>query len=297
MGALFSTPTATPHETSNLSIQRTSNPPDDMRSLPLASTSIPSPSSSNLNPPSSILSYFSPVPSPMITHTHISPSRTDVLKVRLTLQSLGVPLELIPGILDYARFWTGCRVLSRRRLEVASEWSRPDTARNVSGRDWATGQEDDVLEERERFLRNGGDFTEWGLRDRPGEAWYLISQPVGCFSADSSSIAGHGYSAESTTEQSMAGDPESRHSDDPGPAGSSDSQLVLDLSLKKRKKRRDWVREIVIETFSKDQGWSSGGQQHYGRSSMTNVVIVVNWMKIGSDTCLLYLPALPHSAT
>lgn len=44
-----------------------------------------------------------------------------------------------------------------------------------------------------------------------------------------------------------------------------------------RGERRAWVKEVVVETFSKDQGWSNYAQ-HYGRSGFPFCALVIHQM-------------------
>ncbi|WVQ98232.1 hypothetical protein IAU59_005355 [Kwoniella sp. CBS 9459] len=78
----------------------------------------------------------------------------------------------------------------------------------------------------QRALRNGG-----GLQNREGMVWYLCSSPLGCTGADR--------------------DPNTRH------PRTTEGQ-------EGRERQNAWLRKVVVETFSKDQGWSSADPALYG---------------------------------
>lgn len=89
----------------------------------------------------------------------------------------------------------------------------------VSG--WRTGQEEEV-----------------GLKDEMGEIWYLVSQEVAC-------------------------EDQQRHGPDHRSVGKGERSVSADKKGEGTERDQEeeedgcWVREIVIETLSKDQGWSS----------------------------------------
>ena len=80
-----------------------------------------------------------------------------------------------------------------------------------------------------------------GLDDKPGEVWYLVSPPIGC----------EGWNPKSKDK--------TRVKRNTGPKDDCEhlGHQILDAKV--------WVRRVVLETLSKDQGWSSeSGRRHYG---------------------------------
>ncbi|WWD21664.1 hypothetical protein CI109_106150 [Kwoniella shandongensis] len=177
----------------------------------------PRPSASRLNPnPPSVLSYFLPIPTPVLTHDHLHPTYLEIRLVTRYLTHLGLPPELAPRILDEAGYWAGCRRQSGKQLAVRAMDPRGHVRNGVI---WSTGQEDEVgMEAR---------GPDGGLKGGPGEIWYLVSSPIGCWHQP-------GMTMGSTLPIDPDGD-----------------------------RQRVWVREVVFETLSKDQGWSNF-QSHYG---------------------------------
>jgi hypothetical protein len=133
---------------------------------------------------------------------------------------------LVLRVLDECRYWAGCRNLLKKEIEVVS--AQPGMRRLPRASGWRTGQEEGVE-----------------LRDEIGQIWYLLSEEVGC---ESSPSPGAGTSA----------------------AGAGEGGSKLDVKEAKviegtkeakgegeEEEKGCWLREIVIETLSKDQGWSS----------------------------------------
>lgn len=187
---------------------------DDPASAPPAPaarpTSPPHPSRSSLNPASTRprrtgFSYFLPISTPDLQHSHLNPTLNDIRKTAVLL-STKLPAELVTRILDQAEYWAGCRTLIQKDLVVAAGTPSPRHAQVQ----WKTGQE-------------RGDLA--GLQDGPeGEVWYLASEPLGC---DETAAAG-------------------------APADEDEGTRARDGVRPKC-----WLRNMVIETLSKDQGWSS----------------------------------------
>jgi hypothetical protein len=129
----------------------------------------------------------------------------------------------------------------KREIEVVS--AHPGMRRLPRASGWKTGQEEGVE-----------------LRDEIGQIWYLLSEEVGC-------------------ERSQS------HATGTTPAGPEVGGTKLDV--KKAEKEDEageeeeeeeekgcWLREIVIETLSKDQGWSSAVTANpalYGMPSYTSL--------------------------
>jgi hypothetical protein len=127
----------------------------------------------------------------------------------------------------------------KKEIEVVSAQPGMRRLPRVSG--WRTGQEEGV-----------------GLKDEIGQIWYLLSEEVGCESSRS-------------------------HATGSAAAGPDTVGTKMDVKVAKREEGSEdeeeeseekgcWLREIVIETLSKDQGWSSAVTANpalYGMLSMT----------------------------
>jgi hypothetical protein len=130
--------------------------------------------------------------------------------------------------------------LLKKEIEVVSAQPGMRRLPRVSG--WRTGQEEGVV-----------------LDDEIGQIWYLLSEEVGCESSQSH-----------VTGSATAG---------PDTGGTKlDVKVAKEEEEPKDEKRETadekgcWLREIVIETLSKDQGWSSAVTANpalYGMLSIT----------------------------
>lgn len=187
----------------------------------------PPPSQSTLGR-QNFLSYFLPITTPDITHEHSPPTTSDIAEITSILTSLRLPPELVPKILDEAEFWTPCRRLSRKHVTVIDHATGP---RDLPG-SWKCGQEEELVEERE--------VEGSGLKDRKGEVWLLVSPKIGCTLQERSSTSPEGPSRETQVPVDGIGD------SGQGSEG------------------KGWSRMVVVETLSKDQGWSSRNPGHYG---------------------------------
>lgn len=74
-------------------------------------------------------------------------------------------------------------------------------------------------------------MEESGLKDRKGAVWYLCSSPIGC-------------------------DPCGQDAED------VENEKKRDADVEKNPV--SWIREIVVETFSRDQGWSDNAKNYGG---------------------------------
>ena len=112
----------------------------------------------------------------------------------------------------------------KKEIEVVS--AQPGMRRLPRASGWRTGQEEGIV-----------------LNDEIGQIWYLLSEEVGCESSPS-------------------------HAKGTAPAGPIVGGSELDVKERRREEEKAvdeeekeekgcWLREIVIETLSKDQGWSS----------------------------------------
>ena len=112
------------------------------------------------------------------------------------------------------------------RLTSRKSLSVPsDVMPRESPTSWSNGQEEQLQWEME--------VEGTGLKDRKGEVWYLVSPPIGC------------------TGQ---------------PTSTQDEEIKM-VTFDKgvcREGGQGWLRRVVLETVSKDQGWSSGQAEHYG---------------------------------
>jgi hypothetical protein len=161
------------------------------------------------------LSYFVPMPSPELIHSHSRPTGPATINAVVTLLTWrGLPVELAQRIVDQAQYWTKCTRTNKRACTVVARMAPPRQSSGGQLETWTSGQEDEVKED---MAMEGS-----GLRDRTGEVWYLCSSPVGC-----------------PLRQRNGGE----EKDEMGASS--------------------WIRQVAVETFSRDQGWSDNAA-HYG---------------------------------
>lgn len=117
-----------------------------------------------------------------------------------------------------------------------------------AGSAWRNGQEEEMSE-----------MGMEGLKDGDGNVWVLVSGPVGCREGEGEEEDGEGIGTGKRGEMSIT----SKR----GVAGSSgdDADGEIGGYSGDDKQEGSWLREIVIETLSKDQGWSSTDPAAYGR--------------------------------
>jgi hypothetical protein len=203
-----------------------SSPANDVLqpSDPPPPSSPPHPSRSELNPtrprPRNALSYFLSAPSSDLIHSHYHPTINDINKT-IQILSCKLPPELVLRVIDESRYWAGCRNLLKKEIEVVS--AQPGMRRLPRASGWRTGQEEGVE-----------------LADEIGQIWYLLSEEVGCESSPSPPT---GSAAAGTSEESGK--------------QSVTVKKKLEEGDEDEEEKGCWLREIVIETLSKDQGWSS----------------------------------------
>ncbi|WWC68133.1 uncharacterized protein I206_102056 [Kwoniella pini CBS 10737] len=193
----------------------------------------PRPTESPLNPTpasSGILSYFYNPTKPSVTHHHLHPSSIEIICVTKYLNHLGLPIELVPRVLDFAEYWTSCRRMNNKQILVDSIRHRGHLPGGEGP--WSAGQTDEITTS-SRVNRDGG------LKCTRGNVWYLISSPIGCISP-----------LKSNQEITPIKSNECNESN----------------SIRKPQESYDnvWIRRCIIETLSKDQGWSTSSTEHYG---------------------------------
>jgi len=221
MGAWLST-TQDPHQQSV-----PTNTGQIATDVPARTSSPPHPSRSTFTQtrprPRTALSYFLPNPTPELQHSHSEPTLESIHQTTEIL-STKLPPELVSRILDEGRYWAGNRVLLKKELDVAA--ALPHSTRIPRESGWKNGQEEGVE-----------------LKDGAGEVWYLLSEAVG-----SESIQETGSSSSATE----GGYPRF------GTGGLDPSEEGGESEEEEEEAEEGcWLREIVIETLSKDQGWSS----------------------------------------
>ncbi|KLT39377.1 hypothetical protein CC85DRAFT_288634 [Cutaneotrichosporon oleaginosum] len=217
-------------------------------------------------PRSGVAAYFLPAPSAQLTHDHPRSAATAAAIEAHLLDRL--PPDIVQRILDMAGMWVVCRRTNRRPLVVQAGGAEPH---GVRGADWSTGQEGEVH----------------SLRDGPGDVWYLVSAPVGCISdeqeragreredweaLDGPTVLGHERAAwiaasrKQRLERSAPGEDEDRIGE-----GEEEERGEEDKS----DRPTWWLRRIVLETFSRDQGWTVN-DDHYG-----TYVWSYSWFELG----------------
>jgi hypothetical protein len=116
---------------------------------------------------------------------------------------------------------------------------------------WTSGQEDE--------LRSELQVEDGGLKDHDGEVWYLCSAPLGCVARDVELPEDvEGYTDGSSRKEK--GEERIEEEERAGQGGGEDNAETSSGW---------WAREIVVETLSRDQGWSSGDPRCYGGSECT----------------------------
>ncbi|WVQ79882.1 hypothetical protein IAT38_001982 [Cryptococcus sp. DSM 104549] len=203
------------------STQSSVNPPPATNSSRASTHRNPRPSGGG------ILSYFDFSSQPTHTHSHSSPTNRDIRLTSFYLVRAGLLPELIPRILDEARYWAGCSMKSRREIQVLA---RSKVAFVRGSGTWGSGPNEPP---------QLGECP--GLRSRDGEIYYMASAPVGC---------------EALLEPGEVID--GREENVPGSSAVADNGRV-DTG----RRRRAWARKVVVETVSHDQGWSNFNQ-YYG---------------------------------
>jgi hypothetical protein len=135
--------------------------------------------------------------------------------------------------MDEARYWAGCRNLLTKNLEVKAAEVSPRRG------GWLNGQE------------NWVDRDE--VKEGEGEVWYLLSEPLGCdresgesARLSSTAVKAPGPKIEAFMHQEGVKEGEEEKS---GPQQEEEEPGC-------------WAREIIIETLSKDQGWSTAVSHH-----------------------------------
>jgi len=119
----------------------------------------------------------------------------------------------------------------KKEIEVVS--AQPGMRRLPRASGWKTGQEEGVE-----------------LRDEIGQIWYLLSGEVGC---ESSSSHVTGTVPARPEEGGTKPDVKYAKETEGGEEEKDDGE---------EEEKGCWLREIVIETLSKDQGWSSAVTAH-----------------------------------
>lgn len=201
----------------------------DILDTPARPTSPAHPSRSNLNPATptrSGISYFLPISTPDLQHSHLSPT-LDNTRTISELLTKKLPPELVVRVLDEAKLWAGCRTLIQKDLTVVAGAPTP----RAPPMGWKSGQE--------RHL---------GLEDlkdeRDGEVWYLASEPIGCDESSPSTAGPNRSRGILSSEKQEAEENKTMYSGDE------------DIEDEGEARSKCWLRGMVIETLSKDQGWS-----------------------------------------
>lgn len=236
-------------------------------------------------PLSSMAAYFHSPPSTLLTHDHPMPAcEGGAVEAALAAR---LPPDIVQRILDLAGVWTACRRTNRRLLVVQAGGAEPHGRR---GSDWRTGQEEEVTAE----IAAGQ-----GLEDGPGNVWYLVSAAVGCISG--SQAGGREREDWEATDGPavlgaeraawMAASREARLAATGGGEGGGGEEeegegaLTAEEVEKERgdkidgeeggrgaesrpspaqeSRQRWWLRKVVLETYSRDQGWTVN-DDHYG---------------------------------
>jgi len=175
-----------------------------------------------------------------------------------------LPPELVPRILDHAEQWAVCTREMRRFVKI-SAGALPPRQRFGPGASWDNGQEG---EEGIAQALNLGE--EGGLKEGDGTCWILVSEPVGCVEKRHAEKIRAGMerdkaekAGEKVEQRSEAGESEDDTWEKVRRVGSDG--LSEGEGEQEEPKAKGWLRRVKIHTLSRDQGWSSSGQQFYGQ--------------------------------
>jgi hypothetical protein len=238
---------------------------------PLHTTTPASPSSSPLNLPSSSPSaatatgasslinpfaLFVTVDTPHFKHHHLSTLHAQIKEISEIL-AIKVPPELVPRILEEARVWHGCRTMCTREVCVVA--GRPSPRRAALHREvWVNGQEEEMAEVE-------------GLKDKEGNVWVLVSGKIGCKEGEEEEEREGDESLQAGVERLAIREPAHQTTlqlDAKPEVLGPEAGEQIEEGEEEPREEGSWLREIIIETLSKDQGWSTGeaAQTYYGRS-------------------------------
>ncbi|ORX34069.1 hypothetical protein BD324DRAFT_195136 [Kockovaella imperatae] len=205
-------------------------------------------SDASTQPPTAANAVQAPVPTPSLPSIARSLFPPKFVSAVSDLLYNRLPPELIPLILEYAAYYSESNVSLARNVALAAGARNPRVRPGLGGQ-WRNGQELDLQEEI--------DVEDAGLTDEPGALWYLVSQPIG-------------YRQEE--DRLRAEDPP------------SDLELVSDSSGGDAGgASKSWIRKIVVHTMSKDQGWSSSSQEHYGTYEQSYTWFELSLLRNGKD--------------
>ena len=219
-------------------------------------------------PLTSMLSYFLPISTPDLSHTHEHPTPSDHRLSALYLTHLHLPGDLVLRVLDDAEHWSVCTREMKRQVRVVAGAQPPRRAVHIGAR-WLNGQEDeDGIRE---IVDLGG---EGGLKEAEGDCWILCSGEIGCvekwdpvLDRLEKEVEGRGNpeaekgAAAGTSEHAHAGGTVDEVYTEAvvGPGDAESSEAPSD-----QHGRKGWLRQVKITTDSKDQGWSTSNTEAYG---------------------------------
>lgn len=186
------------------------------------------------------LSYFIPMSTPTLTHTHTRPSGPASINAVISiLTSKGLPPELVQRIMEDARYWSKCVRSNKKACTIVAGMEPPRQQRGGQLERWVSGQEEEMMGEMT--------MTNSGLKDDCGKVWYLCSGPIGC----------------SPTRPKVL----------------EEKAIRLDEAESEERAAQVWLRQVVVETSSKDQGWTDH-MQYYGKSplSRSNICLISAWL-------------------
>lgn len=112
----------------------------------------------------------------------------------------------------------------------------------VNNQNWKNGQEGEL-----------GEME--GLKDTDGNIWVLVSGPIGCREGE-----------EEPAEEVSVVAPPSLEKGKAVEVAKGDESAADEEDHEEEHEEGSWLREVVIETLSKDQGWSSTDPAAYGES-------------------------------
>ena len=246
------------------------------------------------------VSYF--IPKPLFTddsHKHFEsgeiPSPAYIEETSQILIDKGIPPELIPRILEEAQYWSVCYRKCVRPMVVKAQKLGTRLTENVG----TSGTSPKVcsLCGQEHSLKDEIEMEGSGLKDKDGECWYLVTEPIGCadrhWQAAREAESPHPTEIDDSNEKKDPGRPPpsekalgtraskgernalkaSESGEQAAETGNSshaegeEAKEVDQAKVEEKAGAKGWLREIYVEILSKDQGWSSGSPEHYGKSN------------------------------
>lgn len=190
------------------------------------------------------------------SHAHIRPGPAAIERVLHFLTLKGLPVDLAEKVLDEAEYWSVCKRQCKQPMTIDARMPSPRVratfaaASTMNQHAHGTGASGNGQEEELAWERSVPDN---GLEERNGSAWVVVSGRIGCLSLrDSRRGNENGGMGHTVIDASSDGFDEDR-------------KTIATGNELQRTRPMDsaYLRRVVIDTFSRDQGWSDHAK-HYG---------------------------------